>query len=145
MNTSRPEIKILSVSNVYSRMMRFRNSGDQEYGHFHDYDHGTFLSNGKLKVEMFDKQDNFVSEKIYEAPTFIFVKKDCTHVLTALEDNTLAVCIHALRTIDEEIVSPDFFVEQIEIADSVDQVTETVRGIGDVMMDRGLHYKTLAR
>lgn len=142
---NKPEIKILSVSNVYCRLMEFKKQGDQEEGHFHDYDHGTLLSQGKLKVEMFDEKDQFISEKVYQGPTFIFIRKDCTHRLTALEDNTIAVCIHALRTIDEDIISPDFFVEQIEFADSKDQVTDTLKGVGSVMQEKGLKYKTLAR
>ena len=48
----RPEVKILAISNVYCRLMNFKKKGDVELGHFHDYNHGTLLSTGKLKVEM---------------------------------------------------------------------------------------------
>lgn len=144
MSVQKPDIKILSVSNVYCRMMIFKRAGDQELGHYHSYDHGTFLSTGKIKVEMFDKQNNFVSEKVYEGPTFIFIKKDFTHTLTALEDNTTAICIHALRTIDEEIVSPEFLVDEMELADTKFNNPKNLKTIGEVMLDKGLLYKPLA-
>lgn len=140
-----PEIKIISVSNVYCRLMNFVNAGDYEIGHYHDYDHGTLLSKGRLSVEMFDDKNEIVGIKYFNAPTFIFIKKNHKHRLVALEDNTVATCIHALRTIDEEIIPSDFFVEEIELADSRDQVTDTMKTIGEVMYDKGLEYKYLAR
>ncbi|NBV27528.1 hypothetical protein EBS02_00695 [bacterium] len=142
---SKPEIKILSVSNVYSRLMHFQKKGDVELGHYHSYDHGTLLSKGKLQVDMLnDHNDDVTSTKIFVAPTFIFIDKNKRHRLTAIEDDTLAVCIHALRTIDEEIIDPDFFIEEVELADSHSDVNESRRTIGEVMLKRGLKYKVLA-
>jgi hypothetical protein len=140
----RPDVKILAVSNVYCRLMNFEKVGDFEQGHYHDYDHGTLLAKGKLLVEMFDKEDNLVSTKVFTAPTFIMIKKDNTHRLTAMEDGTLATCIHALRTIDEEIVDSDFLVEETELTD--DNIKDPSKpGIGEIMAERGMKYKHLAK
>ena len=142
---NQPEIKILSVSNVYCRLMNFLKKGDQELGHYHDYDHGTLLATGKLLVEKTNDDGDVIYSRVFTAPSFIFIEKNNRHVLTALEDNTLATCIHALRTIDEDIVDPDFLIEQKEIADKASEVTPERPGIGQEMANRGLKYKNLAK
>jgi hypothetical protein len=135
----RPEIKVLAVSNVYSRLMHFVKKGDQEMGHSHYYDHGTLLASGKLLVEKMNEEGEIIFSKEFTAPTFIMVEKEYAHRLTALEDNTVASCIHALREIDETIVSSEFLVRETEFADSMDQHIEGVRtGIARPFTDRGL-------
>ncbi len=108
-----PEIKIIALSNVYTRSMHFKNKGDIEEGHKHTYDHATLVSNGSLMVEMLDDNDNVEYFKVFQAPNLIFIDKEKKHRLIALEDNTICACIHAIRTVDEEIVSPDFLVEPV--------------------------------
>jgi hypothetical protein len=83
-----PEIKIICISNVYSRLMHFKNKGDVEDG-------------------------QAVSSKVFKAPNFIFVDKDKKHKITALENNTVCACIHALKTIDQELLDPDFLIEPL--------------------------------
>ena len=108
-----PEIKIIALSNVYTRSMHFKNKGDIEEGHKHTYDHATLVSNGSLMVEMLDENDNVKHSKVFQAPNLIFINKDKKHRLIALQDNTVCACIHAIRTIDEEIVGPEFLVEPL--------------------------------
>lgn len=109
-----PSIKIMCISNVYTRLMHFQNAGDIEHGHMHDFDHGTLVSSGAVLVEILDPETKTpVSQKTIEAPNFIFIQKDKFHRLTALVDDTVCACIHALRTNDEELLEPDFFVEQL--------------------------------
>ena len=109
-----PEIKVMCISNVYTRLMHFQNAGDIEHGHAHDFDHGTLVSSGSLFVEVFDPQTKeLISQKTIDAPNFIFIEKYKLHRLTALADDTVCACIHALRTNDEELLEPDFFVEQL--------------------------------
>ena len=62
-----------------------------EMGHTHPFDHLTLLAAGSLKVTV-DGQ-----ETIFKAPHMIYIHKDKIHELVALEDNTVAYCIHALR------------------------------------------------
>jgi quercetin dioxygenase-like cupin family protein len=140
---NKPQIKILSVSNVYSRLMYFK-KGDVEEGHFHPYDHGTLLASGSLNVKMLNDDGTTKSQKSFKAPTFIFIKKNEKHLLTALEDNTVASCIHALRSIDGEIVSPAFMVEQVELADSPNDATEDKPVVSNYMNKQGESYKPLA-
>ena len=110
-----PQVQVVAVSNVYSRLMHFVNKGDIEIGHSHTYDHATLLSSGSVLYEVLDGPDgDTVAAKEFKAPGYIFVEKDKYHRITALEDNTVCACIHALRTIDEEIIDPSFFIEPLE-------------------------------
>jgi len=110
-----PEIKMLAISNVFSRLMYFKKAGDIEVSHTHSYDHGTLLSSGSVQVDMLDDNNEIVSTKTFVAPNFIFINKNNYHRITALEDNTVCACIHAIKTIDEELVDPDFLVNQLEV------------------------------
>jgi quercetin dioxygenase-like cupin family protein len=97
-----PKISIGCVANLYSRMMHFVKAGDTEYGHVHQFDHLTLLASGSLKVTVEGKVSQF------NAPHMIYIHKDKNHELVALEDNTVAYCIHALRDkTTEDILDPD--------------------------------------
>lgn len=108
---SHPEVKIGCVANLYSRMMYFKNVGDVEHGHTHAFDHLTLLASGRLQVTV----DGHVSE--FQAPHMIYIKKDKMHELIALEPNTVAYCIHALRLGNEvdDIVDPSMVPEGVQV------------------------------
>lgn len=109
-----PVVDVIAASNVYSRLMYFQHAGDVEIGHSHPYDHATLVSAGSVLYEVLDGPDgNTVAAKQFVAPSFVFVEKDKYHRLTALADQTICACIHALRSIDEDLVSPDCLVQPI--------------------------------
>jgi quercetin dioxygenase-like cupin family protein len=101
-NMNTPLVNIGLVSNVFVRQMNFKNIGDIEYGHTHTFDHLTLLAKGSLSVNV----NGNVST--YAAPMMIFIKADVEHELTALENDTVAYCIHALRELDnpDDILDP---------------------------------------
>lgn len=101
--SSQPKAVISCVSNIFTRMMRFEKAGDFEAGHSHVFDHLTLLAKGSLRVIA----DNG-KPTVFKAPHMIFIKKDVQHELVALEDDTLAFCIHALRDGDNagDIIDP---------------------------------------
>lgn len=98
-----PAVQISCVSNLFSKMMHFQKAGNVEYGHCHKFDHLTLLANGSLRVKIAGVSTD------YKAPHMIFIRKDVEHELLALEDNTVAFCIHALRKGDgvDDIIDPD--------------------------------------
>ena len=102
LNMDQPRTAISCVSNVFIRQMHFLNAGDKEQGHSHCFDHVTLLSAGKLQINALGKSTEFV------APHHIFIKAGVVHELIALEDNTVAHCIHALRDGErvEDIIDP---------------------------------------
>ena len=104
-----PEILIGCVANLWSRMMRFKKIGDIERGHAHQFDHLTLLASGSLRVTV----DGVTSE--FTAPHMIFIKKDKTHELVALADDTVAYCIHALHNKEtQDILDPVMIPEGID-------------------------------
>lgn len=98
---SKPIVKIGLVHQVYIRLMNFLKVGDVHEGHKHEYDHMTLLSKGSLKVTI-EGEDS-----VFTAPILIFIDKDKEHTLEALEDDTVASCIHAIRDAEGDIVDPE--------------------------------------
>lgn len=98
-----PKISIGSVANLFTRMMWFEKAGDTEEGHAHRFAHLTLLTKGALKVIVNGQETEF------DAPYQIYIEKDLQHTLIALEDDTLAFCIHALRDGDAvgDIIDPE--------------------------------------
>ena len=100
--TDAPHVQIGCVANLFSRQMHFKNAGDIEHGHTHAFDHLTLLASGSLRVTVNSKVTDF------KAPHMIYIKAEHEHELVALEDNTVAYCIHALRNGDgvDDIIDP---------------------------------------
>lgn len=97
-----PETKISSAGNIWLRQMEFIKAGDTNEAHLHNYDHMTLLAHGSVKVHV----DGNTS--IFKAPQMIFIKSGKRHFIEAIEDGTIAYCVHALRNIDtEDILDPE--------------------------------------
>ena len=97
-----PETKMTCVKNLWTRQMYFAKAGDANEGHVHNYDHITLLAYGSVKVHV----EGNVTE--FKAPHMIYVQKGKSHFIEAMEDGTVAYCVHALRNIDsEDIVDAD--------------------------------------
>jgi quercetin dioxygenase-like cupin family protein len=88
---SQPIPRLGIVSNMFVRQMEFQKAGDAELGHKHAFDHLTLLAKGSLRVTC----DGEVTD--FKAPMMIFIRADQQHELVALEDDTVAYCIHGLR------------------------------------------------
>ena len=99
---SHPNIMLGVADNLWSKQMHFLKAGDVEQGHKHCFSHFTLLATGKLSIRVEDKTTKFT------APHMIFIAAEKEHELTALEDNTVAYCIHPLRDGDqvEDILDP---------------------------------------
>ncbi len=82
------------IDGVFIRQMYLTDAGNVMQGHKHAYNHITLLAAGKLRVTVNGKVTDFT------APHMIFIHKDHEHHLEALEDRTLAYCIHAVRDKD---------------------------------------------
>jgi quercetin dioxygenase-like cupin family protein len=113
-----PHVQIGCVANLFSRQMHFKKAGDIEHGHTHPFDHLTLLAAGSLRVTVNGKATDFT------APHMIYIKAEFNHELVALEDNTVAFCIHALRKGNgvDDIIDPASIpagVSPLAFADSV--------------------------
>jgi quercetin dioxygenase-like cupin family protein len=94
-------VTIIKVSGVWCKQMHFLTTGTTMPGHLHTHNHTTLLSRGKLRVTVNDASTDFT------APHMIFIHKDHVHELQALEDDTLAYCIHAIRDDDSGDIIDD--------------------------------------
>jgi hypothetical protein len=126
-------VNIGCVANLFSRQMHFEKAGDIEHGHTHSFDHLTLLANGKLKIIVEGKESVFV------APQMIYIKAEKMHELVALEDNTVAYCIHALRIGEDvdDIVDPSMVPEGVDMG----IISDTALG-NDVNI--GMKYNNLS-
>lgn len=97
-----PKTTMACVSNLWVRMMHFEKAGDHNVGHVHNFDHITLLSKGSVEVDVEGNKTTF------KAPHMIYIAAGKRHFLTALEDGTVASCLHALRTgeREEDILDP---------------------------------------
>lgn len=123
-----PKIKLCSVSNVFVRMMYFKNVGDTELGHSHFFDHVTLLTNGSMNITVNSKTTEYV------APIIIFIKKGLEHTLVATSDNTIAFCIHGLRDGPEitDIIDPLSIPEGVDIAALAMPVSKNIQAIDNI-------------
>jgi quercetin dioxygenase-like cupin family protein len=97
-----PVQKITCVKNLWLRQMLFVRAGDVNEGHVHTYDHVTLLAHGSVRVAVDGKTTEF------EAPHMIYIKAGKLHHIEALEDGTIAYCVHALRDSEtHDILDPD--------------------------------------
>lgn len=86
-----PIMSFCIISNVWIKMMTFRKAGDFIPGHKHIFDHPTLVSQGSVEVDVSGELTTFT------APAIICIERDKVHKITALEDGTVASCIHAIR------------------------------------------------
>lgn len=105
---SMPDAAIGMVANLWSKQMHFKNAGDREDGHAHTFDHLTLLAAGSLQVTV----NGIASE--FKAPQMIYIKAGKEHELVALEDNTIAYCIHALRDHEGELLDPSMIPDGVQ-------------------------------
>lgn len=95
------DVKI--VDNIFVKMHFLAKAGDVYDGHSHVFDHISILSSGSVSMTYRDTSRSF------KAPHLIVVPKGIEHQFTALEDNTMFCCIHAIREGDEvyDVVKQD--------------------------------------
>lgn len=88
------------IGNIWVRQNYFEKKGDKVGGHVHYFDHVSILAKGSVKVTIDNDQSK---EYIFNAPTFIVIKKEHRHEVEALEDDTSWYCVFAARDIDGDV------------------------------------------
>lgn len=83
------------ADNVLVYMHYFLKKGEEMGDHSHVFDHITLLARGSVNMV----HDN--GSKEYHAPALIITPKGIKHRFTALEDQCLLCCIHAIRDGDD--------------------------------------------
>lgn len=88
-----------AFGNIWVRQHVLDKAGDSNPGHEHKFDHVTLLAAGKVSVQIQGKPS-----KEFTAPTFIVIRKEHKHKITALSDDVIYYCVFALRDVDGEIL-----------------------------------------
>lgn len=91
--------------NIWVRQNVLERVGEAHDGHEHKFDHVTLLVSGKVAVAIKGS-----APKEFTAPTFIVIRKEHTHKITALMDGTVYYCVFALRDLDGKVM--EIFGEQ---------------------------------
>ena len=86
------------IGNIWVRQNYLEKAGDKVGGHIHYFDHVSLLAKGSVEVRI-DGQEPHV----FHAPTFIVIRKQHRHEITALEDDTSWYCVFAVRDIDGNV------------------------------------------
>jgi quercetin dioxygenase-like cupin family protein len=103
------------IDNVWVRQLHFKKKGMKNDAHKHLHDHATLLAHGSLKATVEGQ------ETIFKAPCMILVLKDQLHYFEALEDNTVAYCVHGIR--EDDGTGPIISPEMIPNGASVEEIT----------------------
>ena len=85
--------------NIWVKQNVLELAGEAFNGHEHKFDHVTLLVSGKVSVEL-EGSD----AKEFTAPTFIVIRKEHRHKITALADGTVYYCVYALRDLDGQVM-----------------------------------------
>lgn len=89
--------------NIWIRQNLLEKVGDQGPNHKHAFDHVTLLAKGSVRVKVEGHEP-----KIFTAPTFIVIRKEHSHQIISLENESVYYCIFALRDLDGEVIDPLF-------------------------------------
>ena len=85
--------------NIWVRQNVFELAGETHEGHEHKFDHVTLLVSGKVSIQIGKEVP-----KEFTAPTFIVIRKQHNHKITAMADGTVYYCVFALRDIDGQVM-----------------------------------------
>lgn len=85
--------------NIWVRQNVLELAGEFHQGHEHKFDHVTLLVSGKVSIQIGEE-----APKEFTAPTFIVIRKQHSHKITALADGTVYYCVFALRDLDGEVM-----------------------------------------
>jgi hypothetical protein len=89
--------------NIWVRQHILKKANDEAVGHTHKFDHVTMLGKGRIRVDVQNNETKEKRSKEFESPTFVIIRKDHSHTITALTDDVQYYCVFALRDIDGEV------------------------------------------
>ena len=92
--------------NIFLKKMIFKEKGMMYCGHHHDYDHVTLVAAGRVSVKFGSVPEGDLLEEVkeYGGASMFVTRSYREHEITALEDNTIVCCIHAIRDTNGEII-----------------------------------------
>jgi len=94
--------------NVWIRELLFYKKGAKKRGHIHNFDHIHYVARGSVNIFIInpDGNENFL-QTLHDGCK-IKVPAGVAHSVVALEDNTLSLCIQAVRDDDLNILKTNY-------------------------------------
>lgn len=89
--------------NIFIRPNKLPKKGDFVGGHEHNFDHTTIVFKGAIHVKA-NLPNGSVIERDFTAPAHVLIRKDVTHEITALADDTEFWCVYSHRTPQGDVV-----------------------------------------
>lgn len=93
-----PAIHTAVCGNQYFHVMTFREAGDHIPTHEHTYDHVMQILAGRVRIVSSRETIEAKAGDLYDVP------RGVAHGIVALEDGSIAQCVHILRWPDGTIV-----------------------------------------
>lgn len=90
------------LGNIFVRPNHLENVGDCMEGHEHNFDHVSFVTSGAALAEG-KSPDGTVKKVTVRAGGYVLIRKEVHHKFTALEPNTIVLCVYAHRTPQGEV------------------------------------------
>jgi len=101
--------------NVWFRLMNMGKKGSVKKAHKHTFDHIHFVASGSVHVDVFkeDELGGVTKESMgnFNAPAWVKVPAEVAHEVTALEDDTVAICVQAVRDEDGALEGTNYLSE----------------------------------
>lgn len=86
--------------NIFIRPMVFEKAGEVVEGHFHNFDHTSYVVRGALRIEALGLDGSVVKsaeKRASDGHNWVLIKATVRHRITALEDRSIGHCIYAHR------------------------------------------------
>lgn len=99
--SEQPENVFWHVGNIFVKKIYLAKKGFCTIGHSHTYDHMTLVVKGAVSIQVDGKAREFHENESIE------IASRRHHAITALEDDTMLLCIHDTRGMElEELAVP---------------------------------------
>lgn len=108
--------KEFGCGNIFVRQMIFskkeyQNDGDDNFGvvngHKHFFDHATFVVRGTVRIDKLDEDNNVIksiTKRAIDGFGWVLIEAGVKHKLTALEPDSIAMCVYSHRNPQGEIL-----------------------------------------
>jgi quercetin dioxygenase-like cupin family protein len=90
-----PTMRCQVMAGMWFRELVFAKAGDHHAGHRHSHDHVTYIARGRVAVQCEGKTVEVA------APCLVQIEREKVHDLTALDDQSIAICV----AVEADVVS----------------------------------------
>ena len=116
------EFEEFIYGNVWFRQMEFIKKGAIKEGHKHNFDHIHFVMAGAVEAFELVEIDKKITKKslgVLKAGDKIKVPKNVAHTIVALEDNSMALCLQAVRDGEADVLETNYLKDTEDVSETI--------------------------